>query len=59
MDMDPQGFLAVRLRVRYAETDQMGVVHHSVYPVWFESARTALSRQSGCPTASGRGREFC
>ncbi len=26
--------------VRYAETDQMGVAHHSVYPVWFEVART-------------------
>lgn len=26
--------------VRYAETDQMGVTHHAVYPVWFEIART-------------------
>ncbi len=26
--------------VRYAETDAMGVVHHAVYPVWFEIART-------------------
>lgn len=26
--------------VRYAETDCMGVVHHAVYPVWFEMART-------------------
>ena len=25
---------------RYAETDQMGIVHHSVYPVWFECGRT-------------------
>lgn len=25
--------------VRYAETDQMGIVHHSVYPVWFEVGR--------------------
>ncbi len=47
--MDRQGSLAVRLRVRYAETDQMGVVHHSVYPVWFEAARTALSRAVGLP----------
>ena len=27
--------------VRYAETDQMGIVHHSVYAVWFECGRTA------------------
>jgi acyl-CoA thioester hydrolase len=45
----PGPFYAVRLSVRYAETDQMGVVHHSVYPVWFEVARTALSRAVGVP----------
>jgi len=39
----PDSFFPVRLKARYAETDQMGVVHHSVYPVWFEVARTALS----------------
>ena len=42
-------FFPVRLRVRYAETDQMGVVHHSVYPVWFEAARSELSRAVGLP----------
>ena len=36
-----------RTRVRYAETDQMGVVHHSVYPIWFEAGRTAFSRAAG------------
>ncbi len=45
----PDEFFPVRLRVRYAETDQMGVVHHSVYPVWFEVARTALSHAVGTP----------
>jgi acyl-CoA thioester hydrolase len=39
----------VRLRARYAETDQMGVVHHAVYPVWFEVARTELARALGTP----------
>ena len=34
-------------RARYAETDQMGVVHHSVYAVWFEAARSAFSRAVG------------
>lgn len=29
---------------RYNETDQAGVVHHSVYPVWFELGRTELLR---------------
>lgn len=33
--------------VRYAETDQMGIVHHSNYPVWYEVARTDLIKQMG------------
>jgi len=33
--------------VRYAETDAMGIVHHSNYLVWFELARTDLCRQTG------------
>jgi acyl-CoA thioester hydrolase len=45
----PTGFFPVRVRARYAETDQMGVVHHAVYPVWFEVARTALSHAVGIP----------
>jgi acyl-CoA thioester hydrolase len=36
-----------RLRVRYAETDQMGVVHHSNHFVWFEVGRVELLRQLG------------
>ena len=32
---------------RYCETDQGGVVHHSVYPVWFEMGRTELLRANG------------
>jgi acyl-CoA thioester hydrolase len=37
----------VRLRVRYAETDQMGVVYHANYLVWFEVGRTELLRTFG------------
>jgi acyl-CoA thioester hydrolase len=37
----------VDVEVRYAETDRMGVVHHSVYPVWFEVARTRLCIETG------------
>jgi acyl-CoA thioester hydrolase len=36
-----------RLRVRYAETDQMGVVYHSNHFVWFEVGRVELMRQMG------------
>ena len=36
-----------RVRVRYAETDQMGVVYHSNYFVWFEVGRVELLRQLG------------
>ena len=35
--------------VRYAETDKMGIVHHSVYPIWYELARTDLSKMAGFP----------
>ena len=35
------------IRVRYAETDQMGVAHHAEYFAWFEVGRTDLLRQSG------------
>jgi acyl-CoA thioester hydrolase len=36
-----------RVRVRYAETDQMGVVYHSNYLIWFEVGRVELIRQLG------------
>ena len=36
-----------RLRVRYAETDQMGVVYHSNHFIWFEVGRVELLRQLG------------
>jgi len=39
------------IEVRYAETDQMGIVHHANYLVWFELARTHLCRLSGFPYA--------
>ena len=37
----------VEIVPRYAETDQGGVVHHSVYPVWLEMGRTELLRING------------
>ena len=41
------------IRVRYAETDAMGVMHHANYFTYFETARTELYRDSG-----GNYREF-
>jgi acyl-CoA thioester hydrolase len=35
------------VRVRYAETDRMGVVYYSNYLVWFEVGRTEWLRQTG------------
>ncbi len=36
-----------RLVVRYAETDMMGIVHHSRYYPWFEQARTDFVKKIG------------
>jgi acyl-CoA thioester hydrolase len=36
-----------RIRVRYVETDQMGVVYHSNFLIWFEVGRVELMRQLG------------
>jgi acyl-CoA thioester hydrolase len=38
---------AARIRVRYAETDRMGVVYYANYLVWFEVGRTDWLRQTG------------
>ncbi len=37
----------LEVRVRYAETDKMGVVYHTNYLVWFEIGRTELLRMRG------------
>lgn len=45
------GHLAVeaRFRVRYFETDAMGIVHHAAYITWFEEGRSAFTRAFGYP----------
>ncbi len=40
------------LIVRYAETDQMGIVHHSNYPIWFEAGRTEYIKKLGMSYSS-------
>src|SRR5437588_11795935 len=37
----------IQIRVRYAETDRMGLLHHANYIVYFEMGRTELLRQRG------------
>ena len=46
-----QGHVAVetRFRVRYFETDAMGIVHHASYVTWFEEGRSAFTRALGYP----------
>lgn len=39
--------IETRFTARYAETDQMGIVHHSNYPVWFEAGRTEFLKKTG------------
>jgi acyl-CoA thioester hydrolase len=41
----------IEFRVRYAETDQMGVVYHTNYLIWCEMGRTELMRQLGATYA--------
>jgi acyl-CoA thioester hydrolase len=38
-----------RLRVRYSETDRMGIVYHGHYIAWFEVGRTEYCRAAGVP----------
>jgi acyl-CoA thioester hydrolase len=45
--MKDDGVSTTELRVRYAETDQMGYAHHSNYLVWCEQARTDHMRTLG------------
>jgi acyl-CoA thioester hydrolase len=40
-------FHETRLRVRYSETDQMGVVYHANHLIWFEVGRVELMREMG------------
>lgn len=51
--MPPTGFVSeTPLRVRYAETDAMQIVHHTAYIVWFEAGRSDWMRQRGSSYAS-------
>jgi acyl-CoA thioester hydrolase len=48
----------VNTRVRYAETDMMGVAYNSHYLVWFELGRAAYMRERGMPYSEVEARGF-
>jgi acyl-CoA thioester hydrolase len=43
----PEESPVLHVRVRFAETDQMGIAHHAVYPVWMEAGRVQWLRSHG------------
>jgi acyl-CoA thioester hydrolase len=43
----PEESPILHLRVRFAETDQMGIAHHANYPVWMEAGRVQWLRAHG------------
>jgi acyl-CoA thioester hydrolase len=45
--IDDTDVVATTFRVRYAETDQMGIVHHASYVVWMEEGRSQWMRAHG------------
>ncbi len=48
--MTPEGrAVETELRVRYSETDRMGIVYHGAYVTWFEVGRTEYCRAAGFP----------
>jgi acyl-CoA thioester hydrolase len=47
--LNKKDFIEFKERVRYSETDQMGVAHNKNYFEWFEIARTEYCRQKNIP----------
>jgi acyl-CoA thioester hydrolase len=48
--VSPEGrVVQTELRVRYSETDRMGIVYHGAYVAWFEVGRTEFCRAAGFP----------
>jgi len=55
----PRAVCETRLRVRYAETDQMGVVYHANHFIWFEVGRVELLRQLGFSYRDMESQDHC
>jgi acyl-CoA thioester hydrolase len=47
--MEHKGYIDVPLRVRYADTDRMGIVYYGTYPVYLEVGRSEFMRAKGFP----------
>lgn len=47
LDKSGMEWFETQIRVRYAETDKMGIVHHSNYLIWFEFGRSEFCRSRG------------
>ena len=58
MDKTEHPVVPLDITVRFAETDQMGVVHHSEYVVWFETGRIAWMEAAGMPYTEIAGAGF-
>jgi acyl-CoA thioester hydrolase len=43
-----------RFTVKLTEIDRMGIVHHSNYPIWFETARRDFLKEAGAPSSKIR-----
>ena len=46
-DQDGVEYVDIHIRVRYADTDQMGIVYYGTYPTYFEIARSEYMREKG------------
>jgi acyl-CoA thioester hydrolase len=46
------------LHVKYTDVDRMGIVHHSIYPLWFEKGRRDYLRKAGASNSQIGGRGF-
>lgn len=46
------------VHVKYTEIDRMGIVHHSIYPLWFEKGRRDYLRKAGASNSQIGGRGF-
>jgi len=44
-----------KIDVRYPDCDQMGIVHHAVYPIWYEMGRMDFFAACGCDFLRSRG----
>ncbi len=56
--MTDQDVVETSLRVRYAETDAMGVVYHTNYIIWFEVGRGEYLREKGSEYREFEGKGF-